>query len=142
MVGLAYVNTQSIREIEMIPERYKDIIKKLSQRTNDGQVNWKPTSNEKMFVVDFRQFSLSISSYRDGYDNRDYVGFGVLDSEGRDIDDFRVGEGEAEWVLADNLYNEARRKARNIDLVIGDITEELKSEGPVGEKDITSESKD
>lgn len=123
----------------MIPERYKDIVKKLAQRTDNGEVNWKSTSHEKMFVVDFKQFSLSINPY---YDNRDHVRFSILDSEGNEIDDFHVGEGEAEWELAHRLYSEARREARKIDLVISDITEELNSDLSVGEDDITSESED
>jgi len=126
----------------MIPERYKELVKKLSQRTNDGEVSWKSTPNEKTFVVDFREFSLSIDSYYSRRDSSEYVNFQILDSDGEVVDYFGVSEGESEWFLSHELYSEARRKAHGIDLVIGDITKELESEGLVGEEDISSESED
>lgn len=126
----------------MIPERYKELVQKLSQRTNDGKVNWKSTSDEKTFIIDFREFSLSISSYYSRRDSSEYVNFQILDSDGEVIDYFNVSEGDTEWFLSHELYSESRRKARGIDLVIGDITKELESGGLVGEEDTPSESED
>jgi len=119
----------------MIPESYRELIDKLSRRTNDGKVNWKSTSHEGTFIVDFREFSLSIMSGYDSEENESFVRFTILNSAGQELDYFLVTERESRWLFAYNLYSEARRKARNIDLVIGDITKELESEGPAGEED-------
>jgi hypothetical protein len=68
------------------------------------------------------------------FGEQDLVRFEILDSEGNSVDYFDVSEGQTQWDFTSDLYNKARRKARQIDLVIGDISQELESEGPVGEE--------
>lgn len=112
----------------MIPEHYKELIEMLRDQTDVGSVNWKSSARKGTFVVDFSGKSLSVDTYTRDFTQRKYVCFTLLGPEGDEIDDFTVGENEPDWGLADELYKGARRKAHNIDAIIGDIAAELKSE--------------
>ena len=47
----------------MIPEDYSKLINKLFEKTSRNEVNWASTSNNKEFLVSFKNFSLSIAQY-------------------------------------------------------------------------------
>lgn len=80
-----------------VPEIYSKILRKLSDKTQKGEVDWKSTSEENTFVVNFKEFSLVTKQYYDGQEQEEYVTFRLLDPMGKTIDSFRIGEHHVEW---------------------------------------------
>ena len=116
----------------MIPKAYLEIINMLVARTSREEVDWKPTSNENIFIVNFPGFSLSMSYGKILISQLHIVDFIIRDSEGMKVDSFRVEEGEPDWEKALGLYSKARKQALKIDKAIAVISDELKKAKKVG----------
>lgn len=116
----------------MIPDTYKEIYDILVKRTSAKEVEWKPTSNESTFIVNFPGFSLSMSYGKDLFTQEYYINFVIRDSEGMKVDSFKVEKGEADWIISLNLFAEARQQALKIDKAIAVISDELKRAKKVG----------
>lgn len=112
----------------MIPDIYQAIFDKLVARTQKGEVNWKPTTKENTFLVNFKEFSLSITrgQYADA-DSMEYVQFQIRNNVGKTIDDFYIDQTYYGWSETNELFNNARRKALNIDRAVDIISKELES---------------
>jgi hypothetical protein len=106
-----------------VPEIYSKILRKLSDKAKKGEVDWKSTSGEGVFLVNFKDFSLSVGLI---YDNEEFIYFQLRDNRGKDIDFFKVSENDPKWGdLAFELYNGARRKALKVDEAVEIIGKEL-----------------
>lgn len=117
----------------MVPDAYRKLITKLALRTSKGEVNWRTTSEEGKFIVNFTKgFTVSVSHY--WYESQDFVKVSILDSEGKEIDFFVIDDGDNDWYQLNEMYNTARRTALNINKAIEAISEELESEGTIGEE--------
>jgi|GEM_PF-3527111 len=117
----------------MIPEAYIDLVDKLYIKTMDGKANWKRTAVENRFLIDFKNFSLTIQFF---YEDREpsSVKLALYDENGKIIDDFELLEipESAAYDKLYSMYGAARRKALRIDEAINLITKELDSETIVG----------
>lgn len=110
----------------MVPEIYSKIIGKLAAKAKRGEVDWKSTSQEGTFLVNFKEFSLAISTYYSDQEHENFVSFRLLDPKGKVIDYFTVAETDDEWGgLAFEMYSGARRKALRIDEALQVIGKEL-----------------
>ncbi len=109
----------------MVPEAYSKIIAKLATKTKRGEVDWKSTSDEDMFLVNFKEFSLTIGTYYNDQEHENVVSFRLLDPKGKVIDYFPVAETDEWGGQAFEMYSGARRKARKIDEALQVIGKEL-----------------
>lgn len=118
----------------MIPEQYKSLIARLRERTDAGDVNWKPTADEKVVVVFFTDFSLTIRRDVDFTNSQpeEFVRFDILNESGSKIDGFWVDESEREFRDAMEFFEAARRKSIRLDDALSQIMGELDSDGPIG----------
>ena len=119
----------------MIPNAYKEIFDKLSEKTSRGEVDWKPTSSESTFIVNFTGFSLSMTYGRNVLEQTKYVQFIIRDSEGMKVDSFTITHKEPIWDTAHSLFYKARQQALKIDKAIAVISEELDIPKKVGAKE-------
>lgn len=121
----------------MIPEMYIEIIDKLADKTREKEINWKPSSQEKIFLVNFPSFSISIREvyYIDVQRRKKgRIEFNVINDDGDKIDSFSVNEDDVQWQHCHELYSGARRIALGIEEAVKKIKDELKKDGVVGEK--------
>ncbi|MDD5421977.1 MAG: hypothetical protein PHT32_00940 [Candidatus Omnitrophica bacterium] len=117
----------------MIPENYKSIIRKLFEKTNEGKVVWQSTSDDNTFIVEIGDFTLKIWDGRDDEIDEPFVGFTLLNSKGKQIDNFWADKGSKDYDSSYALYASARRKALKIDDAINSIAKKLESDEIVGE---------
>ena len=117
----------------MAETEFSELISQLAERTAQGKVNWKGTSNDSEFVIYFRQFSLAM---RRGVDQDDdsYLVFLLRNDEGKKVDEFYVFERRDGWDEADKMWQRARRRVLRIDEVIEGLLGELQSGGNIGEE--------
>jgi len=125
----------------MIPDDYTELIDELTRRTLEGRVLWKPTLNQREYLVYFDQFTLSL---RDGSDDEDnaYITVTLKDKAGKNIDYFTVWSGDADWAKVSDLHQASRRKALNIDGAIKSIVTELRTKTAIGMKVPKTEDED
>lgn len=124
----------------MIPEDYTQVIELLFEKSSKNELNWRPTSNEEKFLVNFEKFSISITT-GGGEGDLPYILFNVLNESGKTIDNFYVGHGEEWYDNCEEMYGRARRKALKINEAISQLKKELQGGGVVGEDESASEKK-
>ena len=100
-----------------------DVVAKLAQLTEQGQVPWKTTVDTATFAATFGRMSVLISTYatRPGSDIRSYK-LSVLDEQGDEIDFVAATEESvsrwpppADIHVLKNLYTLAKRTALDVD---------------------------
>ena len=63
----------------MIPENYLKLVKLLIDRTNQDKIDWKETSDNKLFMASLKDFSIGI--YKFGT----YIRFIIFSKDGKQI---------------------------------------------------------
>ena len=122
----------------MIPTQYENILKQLLEKTLAGKANWKATSSEDTFLISFKTFSLKIWRFSNPYDESNGISFGVYNDKGKKIDDFSVESGK-QLELANSLFENARRKAFNVEDALKLMSLELQAD-TVGDEPEQEES--
>ena len=112
----------------MIPAQYEVILKQLLEKTITGKANWKATSSDNQFLINFKTFSLKVWRYSHPYDDSSGIAFAVYNDQGKKIDDFSVEEGDKQWELANGMFENARRKAFNVEEALKLISKELSAD--------------
>ncbi|MDP2047085.1 MAG: hypothetical protein Q8L00_12840, partial [Deltaproteobacteria bacterium] len=112
------------------PNTYQEIFDMLVERTSRAEVDWKPTSSENTFIVNFQGFSLSIT--HGSTLGLPFIKFEIRDSQGLKVDSFIIEEIEKYWEKASGLFSLARQQALKIDKAIAVISDELKKAKKVG----------
>lgn len=117
----------------MIPDIYNKLINALSQRSKEGNVNWRATSSANSFAVHFKGgFSFSITADYDQEAEQNEYKIAIHNKDGAAIDQFSVADSGKDKRIIEDLYETGRRKALKIDLAIETITNELSNGKPVG----------
>lgn len=106
----------------------KDVVARLSQRTTEGGIPWKPTADESTFAASFGDMSLLISQRTTaprGVRTTTYK-LSVLDEKGYEIDSASYIEGDLSLYssLAD-LHRTAKRQALGIEERLQDLMSRL-----------------
>ena len=99
-----------------------DVLSKLLERTQEGKVQWQPTSNELTFVAVVGNLSVMILS--DAYG----VNLRILDKSGNDIETIHSGDQTTtrpDTAQLTQLYVEARRTALNVGSQLDELLKEL-----------------
>ena len=107
-----------------------DIVTKLWERTNQHKISWEPTVNENTFLATIGDSSsVTVTSYR-SRDGDDEVRFRILDERGRELEEYDTDENEDDEVIEklNDIYNEARRTALQINSRLDELLEELEKE--------------
>ena len=102
-----------------------EIFVKLLERTNQGKVQWEPTSDEDTFVAGVGNLSVSLTKYRNGN-----LIFRILNEQGREIQSGNSND----WVFDDSLggpppleelYDQAKHGALQVDARLDELLNEL-----------------
>ena len=125
----------------MADTEFSALVAQLAERTAQGKVNWKGTSNDNEFVIYFRQFSLAMRRGISGEDDS-FIVFSLRNDGGKKVDEFYVWERSEEWDEADQMWLRARRRVLRIDEVIESLLGELKGGGEIGEEPKSPDEED
>lgn len=105
----------------MIPKHYDALIKRLVSKSEAGTVGWSESPTRGVFLVDFSDTSIRVSEYADSY------GLAILDESGEVVDSLVIStmDPDHEYAKIRDLYNHAKRSARNVDAKIAKLLEHL-----------------
>jgi hypothetical protein len=113
-------------------DKFDELIDLLKQQTARGQLNWQTTADVNEFIVHFKGFSVSIlKSYEDadaidGYLRHDGYSIVLRDSLAEYVDSKWISTSSDEHDGVTTLFEQARRKAKKIDVALDQIIAELK----------------
>ena len=106
----------------------RDVVTRLSQRTAEGGIPWKPTADESAFAATFGDMSLllSLRITGTGINRSSTYKLSVLDEKGYEIDSaiYTAGFGGPLQVLTD-MYPAAKRQALGVDERLQDLMSRL-----------------
>lgn len=116
----------------MIPDAYRDIILRLSNRTEKGKVIWNSLS-DTAYSVSIGAYSLAIQ-IRDTrlFQSESEYAFVLYNSTGMAIDSFEIDSGDGDYGLVEELFLTVRRRAMGVDEAISALSKALDSEGVIG----------
>jgi len=96
------------------------VLEKLLARTNEGKIPWKTTVEEQSFAASFGATSVVIEKlFLGGYH------FRILDEAGDEIESVTSSHLEGNAVMFPDLYDKARRLARDTDNKLEELLAEL-----------------
>jgi hypothetical protein len=109
-------------------EKYRELIDRLSNKTEADELKWRETANPNMFQVSFPNYSITISKEKDPLEIFEYIIIvGIVNSEGKGVDLFTqhdIGSNYAGQLS--NLYQKARRQALGAEKALDEILNALK----------------
>jgi hypothetical protein len=116
-----------------IPEQYSNVINGLLRKSLSKEVIWDVTTNPDVFVVYFKDSSLTLHLHNN--QNGSWISVDVIDYKGDKIDSFWVSEEESDdWAIINELFSVARRSALAIDITIQGMLTEINQKGIIGKK--------
>jgi hypothetical protein len=121
----------------MSSSKFDELVNRLYERTEKGQVNWQPTSDEDEFIVYFQDLSLSMRTGIDE-DEDEFITIALRNQSGKTVDSRYFWGGMSDksmWEKVSALFSAARRIALKIDEAFDQIMKELDSKGIVGKAD-------
>ncbi len=109
--------------MSMTNSKLIDLIRRLLNKSNEGEIDWEATANAKRFLTTLSNYSVLISEEGEDYvlyivDQFDEIIEQVADPDLREVD------GDS-FKLMKELHQVARRNARGADKAIDDILEML-----------------
>jgi hypothetical protein len=117
-----------------IPASYSNVINGLLQKSLSKEVIWDVTTDANVFVVYFKDSSLTLKQYNN--QNESWITVDVINYKGDKIDSFWVSDEESEdWAIINELFSVARRSALAIDITIQGMLTEINKKGTtIGQK--------
>jgi hypothetical protein len=116
-----------------IPAQYTGVINGLLQKSLSKEVIWDVTTNANIFVVYFKDSSLTLQNSSN--QNESWISVDVIDYKGDKIDGFWVSDDEGnDWAIVNELFSIARRSALAIDVTIQGMLTEINNKGTIGKK--------
>lgn len=110
--------------------KYFDLLDRLVEQTNGGNLKWEETVENRSFMVSFPNYTIRVSQEDGENDMTDYV-ISIINNEGSVIDRFsdvtlsQMRPGGSYFTMMEELFNNARRNAFGADKALDDILSEL-----------------
>lgn len=117
-----------------MPKDYREIVKALSSKTEEGNVGWRKDKYAVSVTVDNTKFSLWAGN--DETLDVPFVAFGLSDPQGAAIDTWFVDESDDDYPEIFQLYQSASRYAQGVPArlkQLAGLISELKVIGVPGE---------
>lgn len=103
---------------------YAELVRNLVEKTDNGWLDWKEDSTTDAFYVPLKSNSIIVRFNREGN-----VFLAVTNSAGKTIDTFLpAGTDPASIAALCDLYEKAKRRARNVDAIIEKVNDEINME--------------
>lgn len=117
-----------------MPNDYRDIIKALSLKTEEGNVEWRKDKYTVSVTVDHTKFALWAGN--DENSDVPFVAFGMYGPQGNVLDSWYVDESDPDYAETIALYRSANRHAQGVPARLKELAgriSELKVIGSPGE---------
>jgi hypothetical protein len=118
-------------------EKIARLISKLSERTEEGKLNWEQTESQGIFQASFPGYAIRLrkESSESEYNEVDFdIVLAIFDSQGELIEEVRdteLGEDmERPYFFMSRLYDQARRRAMGVEQALDALLEELDNDIP------------
>lgn len=95
-----------------IPTDYREIVKSLTTKTNEGDIAWKKDKFSLALAIDKSKFSLWAGN--DEYSDEPFVAFGLYDKDSTVIDSWSVDQSDSDYSTMNQLYKSANRQALGV----------------------------
>ena len=107
-------------------EKLLALLKRIYDKTLQGELRWEPTANGAAFTVAFARFSLSLQRLYEASEDSEYILLRISNDHGQTIDE--LPEGKAVRIgfrSMSELYERARRIAMGFDEALDELLTEL-----------------
>jgi hypothetical protein len=119
----------------MLPDHFKQLIDKLSDKTKSQCAHWQRTSGENEYKLQLRGGEvITVDKWLDKRQNH-RVEMLVYNFEGEIVDRVTFAEHDQEFVILDQFYDAVRRSFFKVDSTFQKIIQEVESEDNVGLKE-------
>ncbi|MGA8551587.1 MAG: hypothetical protein WB678_15260 [Stellaceae bacterium] len=118
----------------METEKYQELVKRLIDKTNRREIDWKESSFSGVYQVAFSNYSITIGEESSPRQSApDYV-ISIINSDGNTMDSFSdvtldagrdPERGLNYFEILRDLYGKARRQALGVDKALDEILNEL-----------------
>lgn len=105
-----------------IPNLYRDLITRLTERTAKGKLSWSKGANKYTFLYSFEKWTVRLADV--GEEDETAFEVSILNHEGDQVDGFVLSMGDEDFPVIGNLWGSARRQS----LGIGEALREMESE--------------
>lgn len=113
-------------------QKFNLILDKLLERTEEGKLEWKATSNENIFLVVLKDSSISISYEFDEYSGSQYYTFNFRDENGEAVASMSLKKSPIEsdkdgkeFEKAQKIFDLARQHSFINNKIVDRILEQL-----------------
>jgi hypothetical protein len=108
-----------------IPDKYKDLVKRLTNATQEGRVSWRePFNNPEVFEVDMSAGRLRVRAIVTDVDDK-AIELAVMGPLDKALHAFQVDETDKEFQTMRALYDSAMFNARGVDKLLKRLSDEL-----------------
>lgn len=116
----------------MIPERTKELLIKLKDKSESGQAIWSKTSVDTEFKLEFQKGAVTIDNWEDSHGI--FADFAIINDNGDIIERhiFNVNEDPDDYNFISNIYKSVKNSYYKTDETIKTIFDELDSEKTIG----------
>jgi len=106
-----------------VPDDYKDILKVLIEKTDQGILTWTDDGLHVSSDVDMAKFSLWAGV--DERTNESFVALGLYTDTGKMVDSWYLDESETEYLEVFRLYTAAKRHANGVPSLLKNLTQRI-----------------
>jgi len=107
-------------------EKLLSLLRRIYEKTVQGELRWEPTANGSAFVVAFARFSLSLQRLYDQAEDSYYVLLRISNDKGQTIEElYQASAVRIGFRNMDELYERARRIAMGLDEALDELLTEL-----------------
>jgi hypothetical protein len=106
-----------------IPADYREIVRLLSEKTEEGALNW--TDNSLQVSAEVNASIFRVWAGVDEQTNEWFVAFGLFDADGKVLDSWYLDESDDEYQVVHRLYREAKRHAAGVPTLLKNLADQI-----------------
>lgn len=117
----------------MIPEKYKNIIAALKNKTEANQTNWNKSSGADSFSLKYSEGMIEIDMWYDSNDQSNYADITLFNRVGEKIDYVQTSAtgSPADFQLLKELHLTIKRKYYRVDYVLDSLLKVLNNKNNI-----------
>lgn len=116
----------------MIPDKYIELIEKLSSKTAQKMIVWQKTSSGGEFKLQLAVGTLTVNKYDGDFNNKPSIIVNIYNDKGDRVDVIDIEDSMKEFGLADDFYASVRRSYYKVDETIKGFFDELDTDKIIG----------
>jgi hypothetical protein len=106
-----------------IPNEYREIIRALTEKTEQGDLSWTNDSLHISVKIDLSKFSLWAGT--DERSDEAFVAFGLFNNVNKVIDSWFVDESDPDYMEVHRLFKAAQRQANGVPTLLKTLADRI-----------------